>query len=376
MISAPSLSVRPFVLCVFLAAASAIAAPARAATKVACVGDSITRGVGGTGGGYPALLGQMLGPSWQVGRFGNSGSTLMKKPADSYWVAPEFTAAKEFLPDVVVIMLGTNDAKGSWTSADGPHNYEPDYRAFIDEFAALASKPKIFLVNPPPMLRPSLVTANKVLETEVIPTIARIGKDRGLGVIKVHEAFFPTPSRYFGSGDGSDLGDGLHPNQPGHTLIAHAVFCAVTGARCAGPPPVNDGSADAADVRDAAVDQIGMTGKDAIADLGAEGDVGPRGDAVAIGAEVGGEAGGGAGGEMVAGSSGGAQGAAGSGGALASGGRSGRPPPRPDEVPPAGPSAGCSCDLGRTGLPPAGGLLALAVATLGARGRGTRGPRR
>src|SRR4051812_50212794 len=84
---------------------------AQAATKVACVGDSITRGVGSTMGGYPAELGRMLGSGYMVGKFGNSGSTMMKTPTDSYWVAPEFMQAQDFAPDVVVIMLGTNDAK-------------------------------------------------------------------------------------------------------------------------------------------------------------------------------------------------------------------------------------------------------------------------
>ena len=46
--------------------------------RVACVGDSITAGVGAEGGkSYPAQLGKMLGDKWEVRNFGVSGSTLL-----------------------------------------------------------------------------------------------------------------------------------------------------------------------------------------------------------------------------------------------------------------------------------------------------------
>ena len=80
-------------------ALAGLSAPAQAAIKVACVGDSITRGAGTTIGGYSTLLAKLLGSGYQVGKFGNSGSTMMKTPTDSYWVAPEFEIAKAFAPD-------------------------------------------------------------------------------------------------------------------------------------------------------------------------------------------------------------------------------------------------------------------------------------
>src|SRR5947208_3421331 len=84
---------------------SGLTGTAQGATKVACVGDSITRGAGTTIGGYSTLLAKLLGSGYQVGKFGNSGSTMMKSPTDSYWVSPEFAAAKAFAPDIFVIML-------------------------------------------------------------------------------------------------------------------------------------------------------------------------------------------------------------------------------------------------------------------------------
>jgi MYXO-CTERM domain-containing protein len=249
--------------CLSLALTGLFAAPARAATKVACVGDSITRGAGTTVGGYAALLGKMLGAAYQVGKFGNSGSTMMKSPTDSYWNAPEFTAAKAFAPDIVVIMLGTNDAKGAWVPADGPHHFESDYRAMLAELAALPSKPKMYLVWPPPMLRPSLKANETILKTQVIPIISKIAADSGSGLAKVHDAFLPDPTKYFGTGDGTDIADGLHPNDVGAQRIADTIFCALRpgttppgGARCSGapPPPPRDAGAEVGAAQDATAD--------------------------------------------------------------------------------------------------------------------------
>src|SRR5436190_18515449 len=89
-----------------------IAAPAAAATKVACIGDSITHGAGATGPNkYPSWLGHLLGGAYQVGNFGVSGSTMMMGPGASYWKTTTFADSKAFAPNIVVIMLGTNDSK-------------------------------------------------------------------------------------------------------------------------------------------------------------------------------------------------------------------------------------------------------------------------
>jgi acyl-CoA thioesterase-1 len=249
-------------------ALAGLSSSAHAAIKVACVGDSITRGVGTTIGGYSTLLAKLLGSGYQVGRFGNSGSTMMKTPTDSYWVAPELAMAKAFAPDVVVIMLGTNDAKGSWTSADGPHHFEPDYRAMVAELAALPSKPRFVLVWPPPMIRPTLTAGEQILKTQVNPTITRIAADTGSALAKVHDAFFPEPTIYFGDGAGN-IGDGLHPNDAGAMRIAETVFCALVpgGPKCAAaPPPPRDAGADASRRDATAVD----VGADAEAERDAE----------------------------------------------------------------------------------------------------------
>jgi lysophospholipase L1-like esterase len=72
--------------------------------KVACVGDSITQD-----SEYPSDLQTMLGSNYTVGNFGSRESTVLRISWKPYMNQPEFQDAKDFNPDIVVIMLGTND---------------------------------------------------------------------------------------------------------------------------------------------------------------------------------------------------------------------------------------------------------------------------
>src|SRR5512138_1808239 len=89
-------------------------APPALAAKIACVGDSITAGYGLSNAAqqsYPAVLQSLLGSKHTVQNFGTSGCTLLKKGDQPYWNDGNFGASDTFKPDVVIIMLGTNDAK-------------------------------------------------------------------------------------------------------------------------------------------------------------------------------------------------------------------------------------------------------------------------
>src|SRR6187399_1030065 len=94
--------------------------PAHAA-KVACVGDSITYGYGlanPSTESYPVQLAQRLGSAHTVQNFGVSGATLLKQGDKPYWNEAAFASSGNAAPDVVVVMLGTNDAKAqNWAHA-------------------------------------------------------------------------------------------------------------------------------------------------------------------------------------------------------------------------------------------------------------------
>lgn len=67
-----------------------------------------------------------------------------------YWDTDKYKESQTFLPDIVVIMLGTNDIKTeNWV--EGKANFVKDYTELINVYKNLSSKPDIFVVSPPPL---------------------------------------------------------------------------------------------------------------------------------------------------------------------------------------------------------------------------------
>ena len=101
--------------------------------KIACIGNSITQGVGVKdqyNNSYPGVLRRMLGERYDVGNFGVSGRTMLNKGDRPYTKEKKYKDALAFLPDIVTIKLGTNDTKPrNWV-----HNKE-----FKDDLRTLLS---------------------------------------------------------------------------------------------------------------------------------------------------------------------------------------------------------------------------------------------
>ena len=60
---------------------------------------------------WPGVLQKLVGKKYKSTDFGHSGATLLKKGNLPYWTTPQFKAATKFDPNIVIIMLGTNDTK-------------------------------------------------------------------------------------------------------------------------------------------------------------------------------------------------------------------------------------------------------------------------
>lgn len=111
---------------------------------VACIGDSITEA-----SGYPENLQAMLGANYRVGNFGVSGSTVQLNSDRPYMNQSAFLKAKAFQPSIVIIMLGTNDARED--THESIENFSVDYKKLINEYQALEGNQQIWLVKPPPI---------------------------------------------------------------------------------------------------------------------------------------------------------------------------------------------------------------------------------
>ena len=188
------------------------------AIKVACIGDSITAGYKtGKGRAWPGQLGEMLGDKWSVSNFGVNAKTLMKT-GESYQGTGQFKSALELKPDVVVIMLGTNDTKGRlWARKD---DFEPDYKDMIKQFAALPSKPILYLCYPPFVAGKNAYGIREEPILEQIPIIDKIAAEMKLSVIDVHGAL---------KDKGDLFSDNVHPNAEGAAVIAKTMYTALTG---------------------------------------------------------------------------------------------------------------------------------------------------
>lgn len=183
--------------------------------KIACIGDSITYGArieNREENSYPAQLQDILGTEWLVGNFGNSGSTLLKKGNKPYWKQKQFTAAKNFNPDVVIIKLGTNDTKPY--NIKHKEDFVKNYIELIDIFKELPSKPEIYVCFPVPAFPGNFKITNKVLVSEVIPRIKKVIDQTKVKSINLYQPF---------TEDADLFPDKIHPNKEGAGKIAKIV---------------------------------------------------------------------------------------------------------------------------------------------------------
>lgn len=187
--------------------------------KIACVGDSITEGSGAAPGqSYPSQLQQLLGKEWDVGNFGVSGRTLLKKGDYPYWNEGKFQNAKDFEPDAVIIMLGTNDTKPqNWKSKA---EFESDYRELVKTFQKLKSSPRVYICRPVPVPDPGNFGINETALQEQMPILKRLTEELKAGTIDMYAALDGKPSL---------LPDRVHPNTEGAGEMAKAAFEALTG---------------------------------------------------------------------------------------------------------------------------------------------------
>ena len=197
--------------------------------RVACVGNSVTYGYGLANRGrdaYPVRLQAMLDSAYgvnrfEVGNFGHSGSTLLRKGHRPYMNLPEFRQALDFKADWVVIHLGLNDTDPrNWP--DWKEEFIPDYRALIDSFRAVNPEARILICKMTPIFDRHLrfQSGTRDWHAQIQQAIVQVAQGAGVQLI---DLFTPLHSR-------PDLfPDALHPNPEGALILAKTVYGALTG---------------------------------------------------------------------------------------------------------------------------------------------------
>lgn len=197
------------------------------AIKIACVGDSITEGIGidaaqRPASAYPAQLQTILDErygqgSYNVGNFGWGGSTInvqtnRETTSYTYWTyiySVQYYKSLDFNPDIVVIMMGHNDTHTQlYSTAEG---YKAQYQALIDSYEALPSHPTVVIAGC--TSRTASIRRDLLLET-IIPMQKELAADNGLIYI---DMFSPTNGK---EGDKTLFTDGLHCTAAGYNMLA------------------------------------------------------------------------------------------------------------------------------------------------------------
>jgi lysophospholipase L1-like esterase len=196
-----------------------------AQVRVACVGDSITAGWKlKEADRYVTKLAGLLGAGYDVQNFGHSAYSMLKIADKSYWESPMFQAAQDFEPDIVTIMLGTNDAHPDyWPQYEA--DYVQDYLDMIAVFEALPSSPTVIVLGLP-YLKPGGRYDGVVALDALLPGVAA---DAGVDYVEIWDVLVSSglsPNRL--------MKDPIHPSAAAHTIMAETIFpvVAAVGSAC------------------------------------------------------------------------------------------------------------------------------------------------
>ena len=186
--------------------------------RIACIGDSITFGAGVAAtrktDAWTFVLQKRLGGSFQVLNYGVSGATLQREGDFPYRRIGFLKRLKKAQPELIVLMLGTNDSK--------PYNWDADrFAREYDELAReLKDKPwnhRLVLMTPPRAF-PEEKTGeiaydieNEPIRDVIRPLVFSLGQKYELQVIDLYGLTEEHPE-YFG--------DGVHPNALGNRVLA------------------------------------------------------------------------------------------------------------------------------------------------------------
>jgi acyl-CoA thioesterase I len=194
--------------------------------RMAFMGNSITIGSGlsnPTSDAYPEQLSTMLskiyGDTVIVQNFAVSGRTMLKKGDYPLWNEIQYPMSWNFAPDIVFILLGTNDTKPqNW----GPYSneYADDYQSMIDSFKVRNPRCKFISGFPPPCFETKDLSKvwlinDSIIINGVIPIVDSLAKANGAYIVDFYHAL--RDSGYL-------FPDAVHPNVAGHKIMAQLVL--------------------------------------------------------------------------------------------------------------------------------------------------------
>lgn len=206
------------------ACAAVFAGPRQRPVKVACVGNSITYGIGVENpqrDSYPSQLQNRLGEGYLVGNFGRPGATLLNKGYRPYRLQPEYRQALDFVPDIAVFHLGINDTDPrNWPNYKD--EFVGDYLALIRSFRECNPKLRVLVARMTPIAdrHPRFISGTSQWHEQIQRAIETVAQVAEAELIDFHAPLYPYPGL---------LPDAIHPNVEGAGRLASTVYSAITG---------------------------------------------------------------------------------------------------------------------------------------------------
>ena len=197
------------------------AAPA-SAIRVGCIGDSITA-VGHTSNvshHWPNQLQDILDAKHGKGKFsvtnlGVCGTTLQHEAPSPWWKTGAHTAFISAKWDVVLVMLGTNDAapkaQGYWPASNHEHcdaatastlescNFASTYKELLGIIAKqgmdASTPPKMTIMIPPPLMENGAYNMNQTIINTIFPQLVPlIATANKVGLLDVYTGMGGVPA--------------------------------------------------------------------------------------------------------------------------------------------------------------------------------------
>ncbi len=187
-------------------------------TKIACVGDSITYGFlifPRKKYAYPSILQKRLGDTFIVKNFGVNGATVTQTGNRPYMEQGAYTDSLSFQPDIVIIMLSTNDTREMNRDTA---SFKKDYLSLIESYRQLNATIIV-------MSSPELYCLHKRsqpyygMNRELLKTYQEITEE----LVKEHDLLYLNLNKISEHYGECFLIDGVHPNKKFAAVIAQAV---------------------------------------------------------------------------------------------------------------------------------------------------------
>lgn len=190
--------------------------------RVSCVGDSLTYGSGVIKtrevDSYPAKLQKKLGTSHLVSNFGLRNATASADGDLPYVDSAQYKKSLESKPDIVLLMLGTNDSKTyNWNAK----SYEEGIKSLVQTYKNLDTNPTVYLMISPYCFS---LDGSDIAEYQVQPKVVagkirdiveKVAAEEGVEVIDLYSVTVGKEERYR---------DGIHFDAEGYKIIADYIY--------------------------------------------------------------------------------------------------------------------------------------------------------